>query len=116
MSAGPDLRPDGRLRLAPGVPRDVAGLVAAAEAVEQLGLDGEERPAGADGLDEIGPRLLEERPGLGAAGDAFDPERHHAMTVQEGTGAEAGTVTQVFQKGYVLNQRLVRPAMVVVAR
>ena len=45
-----------------------------------------------------------------------EPERHHAMTVQDGTGAEAGTVTQVFQKGYVLNQRLVRPAMVVVAR
>ena len=49
-------------------------------------------------------------------GARFDPERHHAMTVQDGTGAEAGTVTQVFQKGYVLNQRLVRPAMVVVAR
>lgn len=49
-------------------------------------------------------------------GARFDPERHQAMTVQEGTGADAGTVTQVFQKGYVLNQRLVRPAMVVVAR
>ena len=57
------------------------------------------------GVEEVSPQ-----------GARFDPERHHAMTVQDGTGAEAGTVTQVFQKGYVLNQRLVRPAMVVVAR
>jgi molecular chaperone GrpE len=57
------------------------------------------------GIEEVDPR-----------GARFDPERHQAMTVQEGTGAEAGTVTQVFQKGYLLNQRLVRPAMVVVAR
>ena len=49
-------------------------------------------------------------------GARFDPERHQAMSVQEGTGAEAGTVTLVVQKGYLLNDRLVRPAMVMVAR
>jgi molecular chaperone GrpE len=49
-------------------------------------------------------------------GARFDPERHQAMTVQDGTGAEPGTVTLVVQKGYLLNDRLVRPAMVIVAR
>jgi molecular chaperone GrpE len=50
------------------------------------------------------------------AGERFDPERHQAMSVQDGSGQEPGTVVMVVQKGYVLNQRLVRPAMVIVAR
>ena len=49
-------------------------------------------------------------------GEKFDPERHQAMSVQDATGAQPGTVTLVVQKGYLLNQRLVRPAMVMVAR
>jgi molecular chaperone GrpE len=49
-------------------------------------------------------------------GARFDPERHQAMTVQEGAGAESGSVLMVVQKGYTLNDRLVRPAMVVVAK
>ena len=47
---------------------------------------------------------------------SFDPELHQAMTVQEVEGAEPGTIVQVFQKGYTLAGRLVRPAMVVVAK
>jgi molecular chaperone GrpE len=50
------------------------------------------------------------------AGSRFDPERHQAMSTQADTGAEPGTVVMVVQKGYLLNQRLVRPAMVIVAR
>jgi len=46
----------------------------------------------------------------------FDPERHQAMSAQEREGVAAGTVLQVYQKGYSLAGRLVRPAMVVVAR
>jgi len=49
-------------------------------------------------------------------GEKFDPERHQAMSVQDASGAQPGTVTLVVQKGYLLNQRLVRPAMVMVAR
>lgn len=49
-------------------------------------------------------------------GARFDPERHQAMSVQDGTGAEPGTVVMVVQKGYLLNGRLIRPAMVIVAR
>jgi molecular chaperone GrpE len=48
--------------------------------------------------------------------EAFDPERHQAMTMQEIEGTPAGKVVTVFQKGYVLNERLVRPAMVIVSK
>ncbi len=48
--------------------------------------------------------------------EAFDPELHQAMTMQETDQVEASTVLTVMQKGYVLNERLVRPAMVVVSK
>ncbi len=50
------------------------------------------------------------------AGELFDPERHQAMTMQETDTVEPGTVVSVIQKGYVLNERLVRPALVIVAK
>lgn len=49
-------------------------------------------------------------------GEKFDPERHQAMTMQETDSVEPGTVVSVIQKGYVLNNRLVRPALVIVAK
>ncbi len=49
-------------------------------------------------------------------GEKFDPERHQAMSMQESAEHEPNTVMAVMQKGYVLNDRLVRPAMVVVAK
>jgi molecular chaperone GrpE len=48
-------------------------------------------------------------------GVAFNPELHQAMSVVETTDVAAGTVVAVFQKGYRLNERLLRPAMVAVA-
>ena len=50
------------------------------------------------------------------AGEPFDPEYHQAMTMQESDTAEPGTVLTVVQKGCLLNERLVRPAMVIVAK
>ena len=50
------------------------------------------------------------------AGEPFNPEFHQAMTMQQSDTAESGTVLTVVQKGYLLNERLVRPAMVVVAK
>ena len=50
------------------------------------------------------------------AGEKFDPEWHEAVSMQELEGSEAGQVVTVIQKGYELNGRLVRPAMVVVAK
>ncbi len=48
-------------------------------------------------------------------GEQFDPERHQAMSMQELPDVVPNTVVTVFQKGYCLNERLIRPAMVVVA-
>jgi molecular chaperone GrpE len=49
-------------------------------------------------------------------GEAFDPERHQAMSAIETGEVPPGTVAQVFQKGYVLNEQLLRPALVAVAK
>ncbi|MCI0733891.1 MAG: nucleotide exchange factor GrpE [Methylococcaceae bacterium] len=48
-------------------------------------------------------------------GEVFNPEFHQAMAMEPSAESEANTVIRVFQKGYLLNQRLLRPAMVVVA-
>lgn len=48
-------------------------------------------------------------------GEPFDPAFHEAMTMQPSADAEPGSVLTVFQKGYALNGRLLRPARVVVA-
>ena len=49
-------------------------------------------------------------------GEKFDPEFHQAMTMQPSAEAEPGIILEVMQKGYVLNERLIRPAMVIVAK
>jgi molecular chaperone GrpE len=56
-------------------------------------------------------RIVEINP----AGEKYDPHRHQAMTVIE-SDQPAGTVLQVFQKGYLLNDRVLRPALVAVAK
>ena len=53
---------------------------------------------------------------LDPTGEAFNPELHQAMTMQPNTDVEPNTVLNVFQKGYILNGRLIRPAMVVVSK
>ena len=49
-------------------------------------------------------------------GEKFDPEKHQAISMIEVEGAESGSVVEVMQKGFLLNDRLIRPAMVVVAK
>ena len=56
-------------------------------------------------------RIVEINP----VGEKYDPHRHQAMTLIE-SGEPAGTVVQVFQKGYLLNDRVLRPALVAVAK
>jgi len=51
-----------------------------------------------------------------AAGDKLDPESHQAMGTMESDEVEPNHVVNVVQKGYRLNDRLLRPAMVMVAR
>jgi molecular chaperone GrpE len=53
---------------------------------------------------------------LDPAGERFDPESHQAMGMVDAPGQEPGTVVAVLQKGYRLHDRLVRPALVQVAR
>lgn len=49
-------------------------------------------------------------------GARFDPAHHQAMMMEPSTVAEPGTVLRVLQRGYLLHDRLIRPAMVVVAK
>jgi molecular chaperone GrpE len=57
------------------------------------------------GIEEINP-----------VGEPFNPEFHQAMAMQPSDDAEPNTVLTVVQKGYTLNDRLVRPAMVMVSQ
>jgi len=52
---------------------------------------------------------------INPVGEMFDPEFHQAMMTEPSSEVEKGTVTKVMQRGYLLNDRLVRPALVVVA-
>jgi molecular chaperone GrpE len=53
---------------------------------------------------------------LNPLGEPFDPQVHQAMSMIESPDAEPNSVTLVMQKGYTLNGRLLRPAMVMVAK
>jgi len=88
-----------------------AGLAAAQEgdplrAGMELTLRQLQRIAEANGLKAVAP----------AAGEAFNPEHHQAMSMIDAEGIAPGAVAQTYQKGYLLNDRLLRPALVVVAK
>ncbi len=63
-----------------------------------------------DTLDKFGIAELDPQ------GEKFNPEKHEAVSMQEVEGTEPGRVVAVMQKGYELNGRLVRPAMVMVSK
>jgi molecular chaperone GrpE len=48
-------------------------------------------------------------------GEPFDPEYHEAISMMPSANVEPGSVLTVVQKGYTLNERLLRPARVIVA-
>ncbi|PJG83037.1 nucleotide exchange factor GrpE [Caviibacterium pharyngocola] len=52
---------------------------------------------------------------VGAVGEVFNPELHQAISMQPTEGFETNQITVVLQKGYLLNGRVIRPAMVMVA-
>ena len=73
-----------------------------------------------DGLDLTYKQLLKVAADNGLqlidpVGQPFNPDQHQAISRQDGSDAAPDTVVQVFQKGYLLNERLLRPALVVVA-
>ena len=49
-------------------------------------------------------------------GEKLNPDLHQAMTLQESSEVEANHVLSVIQPGFTLNERLLRPAMVIVAK
>ena len=51
---------------------------------------------------------------LNPLGELFDPNLHQAVSAQTDTNAASNTVVKVLQKGYLLNERLIRPALVVI--
>jgi molecular chaperone GrpE len=53
---------------------------------------------------------------LDPVGEPFNPHQHQAMTEIEDREVPAGTIVQVYQPGYILEDRVLRPAMVVVAK
>ncbi|MBT41907.1 MAG: nucleotide exchange factor GrpE [Idiomarina sp.] len=53
---------------------------------------------------------------VGQEGEVFNPDQHQAMSMQESPEHDNNTIIAVMQKGYMLNERLLRPAMVMVAR
>ncbi len=61
-------------------------------------------------LDKLGVKEIE------ALGKPFDPNVHHAIQQCESDEYESDIVCNVFQKGYTLNERLIRPAMVQVVQ
>ena len=88
-----------------------AGLAAAAQADPlreglELTLRQLHRIAEANGLSEVAP----------APGDSFDPDRHQAMSMVDDAKHPPGHIVQVYQKGWLLNDRLLRPALVVVSK
>lgn len=83
---------------------DAEGAAAVREGIELSGKLLRET-LGRHGIEEVDP--------LGAP---FDPEHHEAMSMIEAPSAEPNSVVDVLQKGYTLNGRLLRAAMVIVAK
>ena len=52
---------------------------------------------------------------FGAVGDIFDPQKHNAVLHVEDENLKEGEIVEVLQKGYLLNQKVIRHAMVKVA-
>lgn len=63
-----------------------------------------------DALTKFGVTMID------PAGETFNPESHQAMTMVPNPELPANTIIEVIQKGYALNERLIRPAMVIVSK
>ncbi|MBD3668031.1 MAG: nucleotide exchange factor GrpE [Kangiella sp.] len=101
-----------------------AELLAVVDSIEQglqLKAESEESKAIQDGMELTLKMMLStlEKFGveqLNPLEEVFDPQLHEAMTMVPSPDHESNTVIDVFQKGYTLNGRLIRPARVVVAQ
>jgi molecular chaperone GrpE len=106
-----------------GLEKIITSLLPVIDSLEQaLQLTDEETNGGmAEGLkltlklflDVLQKHSVEQIDPLGAI---FDPQEHEAMSIQELPDAVPNSITAVFQKGYKLNDRVIRPARVIVAK
>jgi molecular chaperone GrpE len=85
-----------------------------------LSADAPERPL-REGVELVQRELLAALEARGVSvedplGQAFDPERHEALAHEVVPGATPGTVVEVFRKAYRLHDKLLRPALVKVAK
>lgn len=86
-----------------------------------LSVSGTEASALRDGMELTLKQLLKVASDNGLvavdpAGQPFNPEHHQAMSMVDSAEHAPGHVVQVYQKGWLLNERLLRPALVVVAK
>jgi len=99
----------------------VDSLEKAIEAAEQTGADSEATQAIIEGMGLCQRLFLDVISKAGVVtvdphGEPFDPNLHQAISMVESPDVEPNSVVAVVQKGYSLNGRLVRPAMVMVAK
>ncbi|MEX0943187.1 MAG: nucleotide exchange factor GrpE [Pseudomonadales bacterium] len=114
-----------------GLERFVSNLLPVVDSLEKA-VESAEQAAG-DGEPSVTERAIIEGVGLcqkilldvlakegvtpvDPVGEPFDPNLHQAMSIVENPNVEPNSVVAVVQKGYQLNERLVRPAMVMVSR
>jgi molecular chaperone GrpE len=64
-------------------------------------------------LDVLAKHSIEQ---INPEGEIFDPQLHEAMSMQQSDEAEPNTILNVFQRGYKLHGRIIRPARVIVAK
>lgn len=87
-----------------------------------LAASAEDDPAGyAKGMELIFTQMVTElqKSGLAeveAEGQDFDPTKHSAVMTEENEELESGKVSKVLQKGYALNDKVIRPSMVAVTK
>lgn len=87
-----------------------------------LAASAEDDPAGyAKGMELIFTQMVTElqKSGLAeveAEGQDFDPTKHNAVMTEENEALESGKVSKVLQKGYALNDKVIRPSMVAVTK
>lgn len=87
-----------------------------------LAASAEDDPAGyAKGMELIFTQMVTElqKSGLAeveAEGQDFDPTKHNAVMTEENEQLESGKVSKVLQKGYALNDKVIRPSMVAVTK
>ena len=99
----------------------VDSLEKALESVEQTDAVDETTRAIAEGVGLCQKMFVDvlEKEGVAVVdpvGEPFDPNLHQAMSMVENSDVEPSSVVAVIQRGYTLNERLIRPAMVMVSK